>query len=156
MEDKMHSSIAVANKLIQLAKEENKTLTPMKLIKLVFLCHGWMLGLYGRHLIKDSIEAWRYGPVIPNLYSKIKHFRSDPVTLIDEYSEIFTPEEEDLIKQVYHVYGNFDGIQLSALTHEKNSPWDLSWNTRKHIISNDLIENYYKNQAKLSDEKNTQ
>jgi len=147
----MHSSIDVANKLLELANQNNKTLTPMQLIKLVFLCHGWMLGLYGRHLIKDAVEAWRYGPVLPNLYKKIKHFRSNPVTKIN--SEHLCPDQFDevetnVIEQVYNLYGHWNGIQLSALTHEKDSPWDKTWNSGNLIISNDLIENYYQNQIK--------
>src|ERR1700733_1999294 len=118
----MHSSIEVANKLLELARDEKKTLTPMQLIKLVFLCHGWMLGLYGRHLISDSVEAWHYGPVLPKLYQKIKQFRSNPVTHIDcQNSSQFDAEEIDVIKQVYNIYGSWNGIQLSALTHEKDS-----------------------------------
>ena len=37
----------------------------MHAIKLVYLCHGWMLGIYGRSLIGEPVEAWRYGPVVP-------------------------------------------------------------------------------------------
>lgn len=145
----MHSSIEVANKLLELAKTDKKTLTPMQLIKLVFLCHGWMLGLYGRHLINDPVEAWRYGPVIPELYKAIKHFRSNPVTHINSEDALaFDDEEIDIINQVYKVYGNWNGIQLSSLTHEKNSPWEKTWNSGKSIISNDLIENFYHIQSK--------
>ena len=37
----------------------------MQVLKLVYYCHAWMLGLYGRPLIRQPIEAWRYGPVVP-------------------------------------------------------------------------------------------
>jgi len=148
----MHSSIEIANKLIEIAKKNKKTLTPMQLIKLVFLCHGWMLGLYRRHLINDSIEAWKYGPVIPNLYQKIKQFRSNPVTTISYNNKYdFDEDELDIINQVYNIYGNYNGIQLSVLTHEKDSPWDITWKNGNQIISNDLIENYYQNQ--INDKK---
>ena len=61
----MYDSRTVANEFLKLADKDNDTLTPMQLLKLVFIAHGWCLGLLGRHLIKDSIEAWQYGPVIP-------------------------------------------------------------------------------------------
>lgn len=147
----MSTSISVANELLNLAKNKNKTLTPMQLIKLVFLCHGWMLGLYGRHLITDQVEAWRYGPVLPDLYHKIKHFRSNPVTTLDNDSHNhFDTEEKDIINQVYEIYGHLNGIQLSTLTHEKDSPWEKTWKSGNSIISNDLIENYYQKQAQKS------
>ncbi len=31
----------------------------MQLIKLVYLCHGWTMGLYSRPLI-ENVEAWQY------------------------------------------------------------------------------------------------
>lgn len=148
----MHSSITVANKILELAQEKNNTITPMQLMKLVFLCHGWMLGLHSRHLIKDPIEAWRYGPVIKCLYDSIKEFKSNPVTypLHSEEQEQLDKQEIELIKQVYQEYGHYSGIELSSLTHDKNSPWDRTWSRygQNALISNDLIEDYYKNLAR--------
>jgi uncharacterized phage-associated protein len=57
---KMHSSINVAKWFVDKAAKEGKTLTPLQLMKLVYIAHGWMLGTYGRPLIKDRIEAWKY------------------------------------------------------------------------------------------------
>ena len=59
---------AVANEFIHLAKADGRSLTPLQLIKLTYIAHGWMLTLYGRPLIVDEVEAWKYGPVIPDLY----------------------------------------------------------------------------------------
>lgn len=151
----MHSSIVVANQLIKLAESQGKSLTPMQLIKLVYLCHAWMLGLYGKHLIKDPIEAWLYGPVIKTLYDKIKQHRSSPVYKImpSNDDKKFDPLEEDLINQIFETYGNFTGIELSTLTHEEGSPWSITWNNdgKNAHISNDLIENYYKRMAKQNE-----
>lgn len=146
----MHSSITIANKILEIAREKNKTLTPMQLIKLVYLCHAWMLGLYGRHLIKEPIEAWQYGPVIRDLYNQIKKYKSNPVTgPIDQNTcnpanDTLDNQELDVINQVFEKYGNLTGIELSSLTHQNGSPWSVTWDAKEPVISNDLIENYYK------------
>lgn len=139
----MYSSLLIAKKILARAKKQDKTVTPMQLIKLVYLSHGWMLGLYNKPLVKEEIEAWQYGPVIPELYQAIKHYRSHPVqnvecedTELDDYSQ-------DIIQQVYEKYGDFSGVYLSILTHEKGSPWDITWNSGKRVISNDLIAFFY-------------
>jgi len=66
-----HSSISVAKYLLDNKEEDSgPSFSPMKIIKLVYIAHGWMLGINGLPLMKDPIEAWRYGPVIRELYGK--------------------------------------------------------------------------------------
>ena len=55
--------------------------TPMHVLKLAYLCHGWMLGVFGRGLIAEPAEAWRYGPVIPTVYHTYKSFRGEPIAV---------------------------------------------------------------------------
>ena len=140
----MYDCLLIAKTLLKLTAREDKVLTPMQLIKLVYLSHGWALGLYGRPLIKQDVEAWKYGPVIPELYQAIKQYRSSPVKEISCKEEKIDERFIDVIDQVYKIYGTFTGIELSMLTHEKNSPWEITWNSGKSIISNDLIAYYYK------------
>jgi uncharacterized phage-associated protein len=142
----MHSAKQVANKLLELAKADGVALTPMQLMKLVYLCHGWMLGLYGRPLITDRIEAWTYGPVIPELYRLIKKYKSQPITEpLDCDPAKFDEKELDLVTQVYKKYGRKSGIALSQLTHQPASPWSKVWSlgSRNESIPSDLIEDYF-------------
>ena len=74
----MHDSNKIANEFLRLAKESGQSLTPMQLLKLVFIAHGWMLGLYGEPLISDDVQAWKYGPVIPDLYQTLLLSKSVP------------------------------------------------------------------------------
>ena len=73
-----HDARAVANNLIEMSGEG--PLTPLQIIKLTYICHGWMLGLYGRPLVKQNVKAWTYGPVIPDVYRALKTYRANPVT----------------------------------------------------------------------------
>lgn len=149
----MHSSLAVANKVLELANRANDTVTPMQLIKLVYLCHGWMLGLHGRPMLNENVEAWRYGPVVRSLYDRVRKYRDMPVQgplrspfSLSEPHETFTPEEENIIQQVYANYGRHSGVALSNLTHQPGSPWSIVWNCegKNSPISNDLIESHYR------------
>jgi uncharacterized phage-associated protein len=145
-----HAS-TVANEFMSLAAVEGKSLTPMQLLKLVYIAHGWMLGLHGEPLISNRIEAWKYGPVIPDLYHQIKRFRSRPVTeaLKVPVDDSLNDLEADLVAQVYRAYGGMDGIQLSSLTHQPGTPWDETFSDDSWAaeISNDLIEHHYQGLA---------
>jgi uncharacterized phage-associated protein len=143
----MHSSLAVANKLLKLAEEANDTVTPMELIKLVYLCHGWMLGLYGRALVREPAEAWAYGPVYGDLYQKLKKYGGAPVLapIKGAPAEDFDYLENDVVEQVYKIYGNQGAIPLSKLTHKAGSPWAITWEQdgKNGVIPDDLIEYHY-------------
>lgn len=143
----MHSSLVIARRLLELAQDAGKQLTPMQLLKLVYICHGFHLAHYGRPLTKDIAEAWKYGPVIPELYAAISKFRSNPVLDINvprsQESEI-DPQEDNLIEAVYEKYQDLTGMQLSSLTHAKDTPWSQTYGQGFEDISNDLIQEHYR------------
>lgn len=148
----MASSITVANRFLELANAKGDALTPMQLLKLVYIAHGWMLGLYGRPLIGDDVEAWQYGPVIPRLYASIRHYRSNPVTNLirGRHSDNLDDMETDIVDQVYNLYGAKSGPALSRLTHQPGSPWHSVYRHGYNgiVIPMDLIEDHYAELAK--------
>ncbi|MBB4658350.1 Panacea domain-containing protein [Parvularcula dongshanensis] len=143
----MHDSLTVANRFLELARKDRHALTPMQLLKLVYIAHGWKLGLTGRALIRDPVEAWQYGPVIPRLYDRLRTYKGAPVTDLlpapvgDELGE----EEMPLLEDVYERYGRLDGFDLSKLTHAPGSPWSQVYHDGAFgsVISNDRIQDYY-------------
>lgn len=150
----MHDAITVANRFLRLAEEQGRQLTPMQLLKLVYIAHGWMLGLYGRPLIRDEVQAWQYGPVIPRLYNQVRTFRSQPVQgpLLGLKDAPLDGDEEHLIDQVFDIYGDKSGPALSRITHMPGSPWDLTYSPGSFgvPIPNDIIHDHYQRMAKAN------
>jgi uncharacterized phage-associated protein len=149
-EGAMHDSRTVANRFLRLAAQDGKTLTPMQVLKLVYIAHGWMLGLYGRPLIRDDVQAWKYGPVIPTLYNAMRDYRSAPVTQpLRAPKEALDANEENIVEQVYEIYGKKTGLALSRLTHAAGTPWDLTYEdgTFGIVIPTDIIQDHYRRLA---------
>ena len=123
-----YSARLVANYLIRAKKRKDGTPpTPMQLLKLVYIAHGWNLAINDRPLVTDCIEAWRYGPVISDLYHGLKKWGNTPVQELlpipSSGATILSSEEKAVVDEVLDVYGNLNGIQLSNLTHSSNTPW---------------------------------
>lgn len=155
----MYSAKAVANFFLQKGDDDNIPISPMKILKLVYVAHGWYLAMVGKPLIKDKIEAWEYGPVIPELYHEFRHFgrgiikgraqeRIIPTisTIENQVSEVeFTTEQ--FLDAVWNAYKDFTAAQLSSMTHQPNTPWDItkrkSRSKRNPQISNKVIQEYY-------------
>ena len=127
----MSSVMQVAEAVLRAAKAEGQSLTPMQLMKLVYIAHGFSLAVSGHDLFEDRIEAWMYGPVIPGLYRATKHFGRSPIPLelIGDPNERVLDDNEDdrLVKEVYSKYRHLSGVQLSDLTHRVGSPWHQAY-----------------------------
>lgn len=142
----MNTSTDIAALLLERAKEQDNPLTPMQLLKLVYICHGWMLAGHGKPLVSDNAEAWQYGPVFKKLYSSVKGFKSQPVTKVKNSKTARLNElDQALVEAVFDHYSQYSGIALSKMTHQAGSPWDVTWSKhgKNAIISNDLIEEHY-------------
>ena len=148
-----YSPFAVAKFFLQEAGPEDN-MTPMKLIKLVYIAHGWHLGLFRAPLIAERAQAWKYGPVVPSVYDQYKRFGRDPIPggeAHDIASEIEPGDARtrQLLATIWARYGGYDGLQLSTLTHQKNTPWYQVWHEQggkdrlSVPIPNDLIQAHY-------------
>ena len=63
----------IANYFIKKAIEQNdKSLNLMKLLKLLYIAQGWSLAMFDRKIINEPIDAWKYGPVVANIYHSLK------------------------------------------------------------------------------------
>jgi uncharacterized phage-associated protein len=149
-------AFTVADELLKIAKRRGRSLSPMQLLKLVYIAHGWSLAILGRDLFSDRIEAWKYGPVIPDLYRATKRFGSGsiPLELIKEGESNHLPADiQAFLQDVFDKYGALSGIQLSNLTHRAGSPWSQVYETGIYNgeISDDLIREHY--MSKLNEQR---
>ena len=141
-----HDARAVANELLNLAADDGNRLTVLQLIKLVYFCQAWMLALYERPLIKQPVEAWRYGPMVLEVYQSFKRYRDNPVeSRARVHDEKFDDDETHIVGEVYKNYGYLSDIRLSQLAHSPGTPWERVWNAngRNAIIPHWMLKEYY-------------
>lgn len=145
----MYDVLTVADAILKIAKSKGKSLTPMQLVKLTYIAHGWSLALRDKDLFQNRIEAWRYGPVIPDLYHATKRFGRNmiPLDLVGNLVDILVSDEDRVfLEDVVNKYGEFDGIALSYMTHKAGTPWTSVYYTsgQNAEIPDHLIAQHYK------------
>lgn len=142
----LYASTEIANWFLVKFSKEHSDVTPMKLMKLVYLTHGWYYYLSGgKPLISEDVQAWEFGPVFPELYHRTKRYGSGFVTdCIETYnSEKKTTEyitvsksNEQLIKlleRIWEVYSEVPNENLNGYIRGKDSAWQLTWDEMKEI-----------------------
>jgi uncharacterized phage-associated protein len=148
----MYNPITISNFFIKEYGNENN-ITPMRLVKLIYLSHGWYLGLTGKALIDENPEAWKYGPVIPTVYHCYKNFGANPIKpefLSNISHESIKPVDKKFLNSVWNYYKKYTAVELSAMTHQFGTPWFKTWNSNMNsfnglgIINKQIPDNIIK------------
>ena len=140
----------VANWFIDHARhKDGKGLTIMHLLKFVYLAHGWHLGIYGSPLFANEIQVWQFGPVVPDVYDA---FGGREICLKKPGEADITDERDHrFLERIYDKYGHLRPWKLSEMTHEENSPWDITLGKDQNnwygVIKDDLIRDYYQDMS---------
>lgn len=135
----MYSSLFIASKFIQLGIDQGQPITPMKLQKLLYMAQGIHLATYDKPLLNEPIQAWSYGPVVPDVYHSFKQWGNTPITAYPSFylkigDQVYTDmnsidtDAARTIGQTWETARGYNAIQLSGWSHKAGSPWAESYN----------------------------
>ncbi|MGE7219239.1 type II toxin-antitoxin system antitoxin SocA domain-containing protein [Priestia koreensis] len=105
--------------------EDNLRVSPLKLQKLMYFAQGWTHAFTGYDLFEDDFEAWKHGPVIPDLYYRYKSYGSNRINEnlnISVYDLGLTPDQLSILHWIWDKYSKFEAKFLEKLTHIEY-PW---------------------------------
>lgn len=142
-----YSAMQIANVFIDKAingKIDN--LTPMKLQRLMFFTQSWYVRQTGNLLFDDAFARWKYGPVLPAVFQRFKSFGSNKI--IQKAKDVNglelamnSSDADDIlnfIDEIINEYGGFTEAELSSMTQNQGTAWDLNKNNL-YIEPIDLI-----------------
>lgn len=165
----MYLATAIANSFLDIADSAREPVDPMKIQKLVYFAHGWHLRYGLGALSAEHAEAWRWGPVFPELYHAMKVWGRGPIRerlrVFERFADFklrwHTPRipsadtiATGLVQRVWEVYGHMSGPALSQLAHESGGPWRETWDANPgalHLeIPNDIIRAHFERKIQAS------
>lgn len=153
------SAVDVANEIIRVAHETGKSISNMKLQKLLYLAQGIHLALKtDAPLFDDPIEAWKYGPVVPSVYHKFKIYFSGEIPQNHPFTGNaveLNSDQKKIIERVVELYGGLSAMRLSNFTHLEESPWFEIYNANSFSaeIPTLSISTYFKGWIAKSKQK---
>ncbi|MDE6564624.1 MAG: DUF4065 domain-containing protein [Muribaculaceae bacterium] len=134
----------IANKLLSHAANsgEGELMSNMKLQKMLYYQQGFHIAYFDTPLFEENIEAWMYGPVVPDVYEYFKGSGSNGLEPFEDEIPL-ADVEEALFNEVFRVYGAFSASGLMNMTH-KEYPWLSTSTGVGNIISLDKLKQFFK------------
>ncbi|MEI7686523.1 MAG: type II toxin-antitoxin system antitoxin SocA domain-containing protein [Planctomycetota bacterium] len=144
-------SIAKEFMKLSLSGPEKDPLTNLRLQKLLYYAQAWSMVLRERDLFAEELQAWRYGPVVPEVYQAMPDEQgAKPITpeLFVDVPDISDEDEKEFLNHLWDAYKGFSALKLSDMTHHE-APWIKAWGGRpidgngKDPIDVDLLAEYF-------------
>ena len=161
----MYKAIDIARYVIYYCNQNSYSISNLKLQKLLYFIQAHFLLEKDEECFTDNIEAWDFGPVIPNVYYEYKLYGSINIPNQKIYEELdiypktgkveFTKKEINydiicyadkcLINSLLNRFGDCSSTYLTQISINQK-PWINAYVKNGHkIISTDSIKNYFKN-----------
>ena len=143
------SAIFLSGEILKRAKERDIQISNMSLQKLLFIANGAYLAKTGTPLVKESVEAWKHGPVIKSVYHEFKGYGNSEIKQLPLLYSLTPPKTldnvaEQAIEFALKIGQQLNAIQLSNWTHLPDSPWSKARNENKEVIPNEYMGDYFK------------
>lgn len=120
-----------------------------KLQKLCYYSQAWTIAWTEHPLFSEEFEAWRNGPVCPELFHIHQgKFSVEESDIKEGDMSVLTEDEKDSINIVLRDYGDMEPYDLRELTHSE-APWKIARGDLPDmancstVISKDSMGEYY-------------
>ena len=144
--------------LYRIDREVGDTISPLKLQKLVYYAQAWSLALKDKSIFAEEIEAWVHGPVVYEVWNTFKKYKHNAIPEPEQTLPEFTDEQQEILDEVWDVYGELSARRLEDLTHAE-LPWRIarqgldSGEKSRSVIEWEDMKSYYASLLGEKDEK---
>ena len=139
----MYNALDVARYIIDYEATQGRTVSNLRLQKLLYFVQCIFLGILGYACFSDKIEAWDYGPVIPDVYRKYKVYGATMIPSMGTLTSSSLDEKSRfLINQTLNTCATKRTGELVKISHSQ-APWkDAYVPGMNNVITQDSIRNY--------------
>ena len=115
--------------------------------KLMYYAQGYHLAQHGVPLFDSTIEAWKDGPVVRDVYHQYKEHGAGGIPCLREPRlRRFQEKHLQVMNDVFSEFGQFSASTLRNMTHGE-PPWKETKD--RAVISISAIKNYFLTRVSL-------
>lgn len=161
----MNKVLDVSRYVINYSNKKNYGVSNLKLQKLLYFIQVYFIKDINEPCFEEAIEAWDFGPVVPEVYQEFKQFGSTDIPSVYSYYEFDYDNpweskkknfDEDCIKKkdrriinlVIDKLADYSATDLVRITHNQR-PWiDAYKSYSNNEITIKSIEEYFSEKQK--------
>lgn len=136
-----YNVLDVCRHVINYSNEHDYGISNLKLQKVLYFIQAYFLMQKKDHIscFNEKIEAWDFGPIVPEAYCEYRQYGSGDIPTIKSYimfdenniwnskrikfkNTIIADEDKALIDKVIDKFADYSATNLVSLTH-RQSPW---------------------------------
>lgn len=150
----MYSALDVTRYIIWYCQEKSYAINNLKLQKILYFAQAQFLvfGKDNKPCFFEEIEAWKYGPVVPDIYRAYKIFGSAHIPCEDMMDDFDIDEpDKEMINGIVDRCNKYAAVRLIDISC-KQAPWKDAYESRKTVIDIDEIRKYFLRKRLIKDE----
>lgn len=113
--------------MVNLCIDDGHPISNLQLQKILYFCQLESYRNTGEPLFSDDFEAWRYGPVVPSVYSLFSIFGGLSISHAVKEGTPLAGVDKDIVQDVTRNLRGLPPWELVAKTHSDGSPWALTY-----------------------------
>lgn len=138
----MYQAVDLSKYIVTKCVSDNWPISNLQLQKILYFIQKAYL-IQGKIAFADEIEAWQFGPVVPNVYYYFSGYGAMPI--VDEYdcSELaLTAADYGIINPIIENKRMLPPWDLVSETHKLGGAWDKVYNGlgNRQVMPIDLIK----------------
>ena len=141
----MYRALSVARYIIERCNSQNLVISNLKLQKILYFVQAEFLVVRNRPCFAEEIEAWDFGPVVPEVYQEYKIFGGANIPVIGRTLRptIVSRDDQELINGIVDECARYSASALVDITH-RQFPWkDAYRRGHSNVISKRSIQEYF-------------
>jgi uncharacterized phage-associated protein len=156
----VYKALDVARYIINYSNRMGYGISNMKLQKLLYFIQAKFVAFTEKKkpCFIEEIEAWEFGPVVPEVYQAFKQYGSSSIPAVKKYYEVnddwkmieknydeecIEPQDREIINQTVDDFADYSAAALVNITHDQD-PWNDAYvEGMNRVISKTSVKEYF-------------